>query len=140
MADEHLRVLPLVLPASSLPRVTAPSQNDQARGNALNVLSWKAARGEHGPAVPKNPGASCLVAGCEAVADLLRCIEGAASSPDFTFISDLFLAVGARDLAADGGEFLSRGDSRETDRDIAIGNAMVIMAILPLSEQQLGQE
>ena len=81
LADEHFRVISLILPATSLPTIGSIRENVDSEGNSLNLLPWKDAFGDHRIALPSNPRATFQHAGWEAEADLLWCVERAPAGP-----------------------------------------------------------
>ena len=78
LADEHFRVLSIILPGSSLPTMEAIRENGEFESDSLRLSSWKDALGDHRVAVPKNPGGTFQFAGWEADVEL-AVVRGARS-------------------------------------------------------------
>ncbi len=140
LADEHFRVLSLILPATSLPIMGSTRENGDFEGNSLKRLSWKDALGSHHIGVPKSPGATYMLAGWEADAELLWIMERARRRADTRMQPDLVVAIGARRLVPPGGAPVFTWESESGGGDIVFSNASGSWTNLALRESQLGQE
>ena len=140
LTDEHFRLVSLILPATSLPTIGPIRENGGVEGNSLKLLPWKDAFGYHRIALPKNPGATFLVAGWEADADLLWCVERSFSGSDSRGQPDLVVAIGARRLVPPSGPPLLSRDSEPAGYDLVMSRMSRSWTIVPMSDPQLGQE
>jgi Heparinase II/III-like protein/Heparinase II/III N-terminus len=140
LADEHFRVVSLILPASSLPTLAAIRENADSEGNSLKLLPWKDPCGDHRIALPRSPGATFRHAGWEAEADLLWCVERTSNRTDSRWQPDLVVAIGARRLVPPGGGAVLGLDSELTGDDLVISNASGSWTIVSLNNPQLGEE
>jgi hypothetical protein len=140
LADEHFRVVSLILPATSLPTIGSIRENVDVEGNSLKLLPWKDAFGDHRIALPKNPGATFLHAGWEAEADLLWCVKRNSDPTAARWQPDLVVAIGARRLVPPGSAAVLGLDSELTGNDLVISNASGSWTIVSLNDPQLGQE
>lgn len=138
LADEHFRVVSLILPATSLPTIGSIRENVDSDDNSLNLLPWKDAFGEHRIALPRNPGATFLHAGWEAESDLLWCVKR--TSDRIRWQPDLVVAIGARRLVPPDGAAVVGLDSELTGNDLVISNASGSWRIVALNNPQLGRE
>lgn len=137
LADEHFRVLSLILPATSLQNVGPVRESVEFEGNSLKVLSWKDTFGDHRIALPRAPGATFAFAGWEADADLLWCVQR--RSEPSRWQPDLVVAIGARGLVPPGGGRLGL-DSELAGDDLVIGNTSGSWRIIPLNDPSSGRE
>jgi hypothetical protein len=140
LADEHFRILSLLWPAPSLPTVGPIRENRHSESNSLKLLSWKDALGDHRLAIPKSPAATLRLAGWEADADLLWCVERASSRTDSRWQPDLVVAIGARRLSPPGGPPVPAQDSKLSGHDWVLSHTSGSWKIVPLDDPQLGQE
>jgi hypothetical protein len=140
LADEHFRVISLILPATSLPTMDSIRENTVFEGNSLKLLSWKDTLGNHCLAVPKNPGATILLAGWEAEAEMLWCVERPSSRVDSGWQPNLVVAIGARRLVPPGGAPVFPQNSKLADNDLVMSNTSGLWTILALNDPQLGRE
>jgi hypothetical protein len=140
LADEHFRVVSLILPATSLPTIAPIREDVELEGNSLRLLPWKDAFGDHRIALPNNPGASFLHAGWEADCDLLWCVERRSNRTDSPGQPDLVVAIGARRLVPPGSAAVLGLDSKLTGNDLVMSNASGSWTIVSLSSPRLGEE
>jgi hypothetical protein len=140
VADEHFRILSLILPATSLPTIGSIRESAHFEGDPLKLFSWKDTFGDHRIALPKSPGAAFLLAGWEADAELLWCTERAPRRVDSRWQPDLVVAIGARRLVPPGGDPVLGRDSELAGCDLVISNTSGSWTIVPQNAPQLGQE
>lgn len=140
LADEHLRIVSLILPTASLPRVGAIRENAYSEGNSVQILSWKDTFGRHRIALPQIPGTTLLLGGWEADADLLWCVERTSEATDPRWQPDLVVAIGARRLTPPTGEPVLGKDSELAGEDLVVSNTSGSWVRLPPHDPRLGQE
>lgn len=140
LADEHFRVLSLILPATSLQTAGSVRESVDFEGNSLKSLQWKDAFGEHRIALPKTPGAPFMFAGWEADADLLWCVRRDSNSAEMGWEPDLLVAIGVRRLVQPSGALMLGPDSALAGDDLVISGTSGSWRIVALSEPRLGQE